>query len=70
MTTNRRNFLKTATFAGASAMAGGILNSCTPKQAESNLAVILDSVKKPHTQKFNMAGVVLLSGCHSLKGLR
>ena len=48
MTTNRRNFLKTATFAGAGAMAGGILTGCTPKQTEpqSNLAVILESVRK------------------------
>ena len=39
MTTNRRNFLKTATFAGAGAMAGGLISGCTPKQPESNLAV-------------------------------
>lgn len=56
MTTNRRNFLKTATFAGAGAMAGGLINSCSPGQQESNLAVILESVKKVHSQKFNMSG--------------
>jgi hypothetical protein len=58
MTTNRRNFLKTASLAGAGAMAGGIINGCTSKQAEpvSNLAVILDSVRKVHSQIFNMAG--------------
>ncbi len=56
MTTNRRNFLKTATFAGAGAMAGGLISSCAPKQTESNLATILESVKRPHTQKFNMSG--------------
>ncbi len=56
MTTNRRNFLKTATFAGAGAMAGGLVSGCTQKKPESNLEVILDSVKKPHSQKFNMSG--------------
>jgi predicted dehydrogenase len=56
MKSNRRNFLKTATFAGAGAMAGGLLSGCAPKQPESNLAVILESVKKSHTQKFNMSG--------------
>jgi hypothetical protein len=56
MTTNRRNFLKTATFAGAGAMTGGLLSGCAPKQPESNLAVILESVMKSHTQKFNMSG--------------
>jgi predicted dehydrogenase len=56
MKSNRRNFLKTATVAGAGAMAGGILSGCTPKEAESNLAVILESVKKSHSQRFNMSG--------------
>jgi hypothetical protein len=56
MTTNRRNFLKTATLAGAGAMAGSLIPGCTPKQSESNLAVILDSVRKSHLQKFNMSG--------------
>jgi hypothetical protein len=56
MTTNRRNFLKTATFAGAGAMAGGLISGCAPKQPESNLAVILESVKKSHNQRFNMSG--------------
>ena len=56
MTTNRRNFLKTATFAGAGAMTSGLITGCTPKQPESNLAAILESVKKSHTQKFNMSG--------------
>jgi hypothetical protein len=56
MKSNRRNFLKTATFAGAGAMAGGLLTGCTPKETESNLAPILESVKKPHTQRFNMSG--------------
>jgi predicted dehydrogenase len=56
MTTNRRNFLKTATLAGAGAMAGGLISGCTSKQTETKLAVILESVKKSHTQKFNMSG--------------
>jgi len=56
MTTNRRNFLKTATFAGAGAMAGGLISGCAPSQPESSLSVILDSVRKSHDQKFNMSG--------------
>jgi len=56
MTTNRRNFLKTATFAGAGAMAGGLIQGCAPKQPESNLAGILEAVKRSHTQIFNMSG--------------
>ena len=56
MTTNRRNFLKTATFAGAGAMASSLIPGCAPKQPESNLAAILESVKRSHSQKFNMSG--------------
>jgi predicted dehydrogenase len=56
MTIDRRNFLKTATFAGAGAMAGSMIPGCSPKQNESNLAAILESVKKSHAQKFNMSG--------------
>jgi predicted dehydrogenase len=56
MTTNRRNFLKTAAFAGAGAMASGLTSGCTSKQQVSNMAVILESVKKSHSQKFNMSG--------------
>lgn len=60
MTTNRRNFLKTATFAGAGAAAGGFLSGCTsnkqPVTPESNLAGILESVKRTHAQQFNMSG--------------
>ena len=56
MKNNRRNFLKTATIAGAGAFTGGFLSGCTPKQPDSNLAAILDSVKKTHVQKFNMSG--------------
>jgi hypothetical protein len=56
MTTNRRNFLKSATLAGAGAMATGLISGCTPKEPVSNLAAILESVKKAHPQKFNMSG--------------
>ncbi len=56
MTTNRRNFLKTATFAGAGAMTTGLITGFTQKQTESNLASILASAKKSHSQKFNMSG--------------
>jgi Glycosyl hydrolase 109, C-terminal domain/Oxidoreductase family, NAD-binding Rossmann fold len=56
MKSNRRDFLKAASFAGAGAMAGGSIFGCTPKEGKSNLAGILQSVKQPHTQKFNMSG--------------
>jgi len=57
MKSNRRDFLKTATFAGAGTMAGGILAGCkTEKEVESKLSAILESVKKTHNQKFNMSG--------------
>ena len=56
MKSNRRNFLKTATAAGAGAMAGGFLSGCTPKEPVSNLATILEAVKATHTQRFNMSG--------------
>jgi predicted dehydrogenase len=56
MTTNRRNFLKTATFAGAAAMTGSLTPGCTPEQPVSNMAGILESAKVTHIQKFNMSG--------------
>lgn len=56
MKSNRRDFLKTATAAGAVAFTGGILPGCTTRIPDSNLAVILESVRKSHTQKFNMSG--------------
>ncbi len=56
MTTNRRNFLKTATIAGAGAMSGGLISGCTVKQNVSKLDAILVSSRKLHTQKFNMSG--------------
>ena len=56
MTTNRRNFLKSATIAGAGALAGGIIPGCTGKETHSNLEEILEAVKTSHSQKFNMSG--------------
>jgi hypothetical protein len=56
MKSNRRDFLKTASFAGAGAVAGGMLSGCTTKEAESKLAGILEAVKRSHSQKFNMSG--------------
>jgi|WetSurMetagenome_2_1015567.scaffolds.fasta_scaffold01799_1 predicted dehydrogenase len=56
MKTNRRNFLKAATIAGAGSFAGGFLPGCTPKNKISNLDGILASAGTVHTQKFNMSG--------------
>lgn len=59
MTFNRRNFLKTATFAGAGAVTSGLITNCTsqePQQPVSNLQGILEAVQKSHSQKFNMSG--------------
>jgi hypothetical protein len=56
MKTNRRNFLRTATVAGAGAMAGGLMAGCSPKEPESNLAQIVEAVKRSHSQRFNMSG--------------
>jgi hypothetical protein len=56
MTTNRRNFLKTATIAGAGAVTGSLISGCTAEQPASNLAGILESAKKTHAQAFNMSG--------------
>jgi predicted dehydrogenase len=56
MKSNRRNFLKTAAFAGAGTMAGGLLPGLTPQEAKTKMQNILDSVKKTHTQRFNMSG--------------
>jgi hypothetical protein len=55
MKSNRRDFLKIASFAGAGAVAGTVIPGCTV-QSESNLAGILEAVKKSHSQKFNMSG--------------
>ncbi|HQK71710.1 MAG TPA: twin-arginine translocation signal domain-containing protein, partial [Bacteroidales bacterium] len=56
MKTNRRNFIKSATFAGAGAVTGGFISGCGPKEPESNLPEILAAVKRAHTQRFNMSG--------------
>jgi len=56
MKSNRRDFLKHATVAGAGAIAGGILSGCSPKEPESNLSSIIEAVKKSHTGRFNMSG--------------
>ncbi len=57
MKSNRRDFLKTASFAGAGAMTSGLLSGCNSnKVIESNLSGILESVKKVHTKSFNMSG--------------
>ena len=56
MSTNRRNFLKTAAFAGAGAITSGLANGCSSVQPESHLPEILASVKKVYSQRFNMCG--------------
>ena len=56
MKSNRRNFLKTAAFAGAGAVAGSMMQGCAPKEPESNMAEVLAAVKKTHSQKFNKIG--------------
>jgi len=56
MTTNRRNFLKNATLAGAGVIASGLVPKNISEQQKSNLDNIITSVKKSHTQKFNMSG--------------
>ncbi|MGD0581408.1 MAG: Gfo/Idh/MocA family oxidoreductase [Bacteroidales bacterium] len=56
MKTNRRNFLKTATVAGAGAMAGGLLPGYVQKEQQSKPDPTLQSVKRSHTQRFNMSG--------------
>jgi hypothetical protein len=62
MKTNRRNFLKTTSFAGAGALAGGMLSGCSRSKEEvSNMPDILASVKKIHSQVFNMSGYAVPS---------
>ena len=56
MKTNRRNFLKTATVAGAGAMAGGMLPAFAQKEQVTRMNGILESAKKSHSQRFNMSG--------------
>ncbi|MFN8209475.1 MAG: Gfo/Idh/MocA family oxidoreductase [Bacteroidales bacterium] len=56
MKTNRRNFLRTATVAGAGAMTGAIMPSISTEKKKSNLENIIQSAKKTHSQRFNMSG--------------
>lgn len=56
MKSNRRDFLKAASIAGAGTLTGGFISGCSPKKPASNLDVILQAVNKQHTQKFNMSG--------------
>jgi len=59
MKTNRRSFFKIAGVAGAAALVGPALNSCTTgaKGEESGpFAAIKAAADKLHTQKFNMSG--------------
>ncbi|MBG0859591.1 MAG: Gfo/Idh/MocA family oxidoreductase [Bacteroidales bacterium] len=56
MKSNRRDFLKSATFAGAGAMTGSLISGCSYRETGSSLAGILEAVKKTHSQKFNMSG--------------
>lgn len=56
MKTNRRNFLKTATVAGAGTITGSLLTGCTPKEKVSNLEGIVVAANHKYTQKFNMSG--------------
>ncbi|MGQ9621647.1 MAG: Gfo/Idh/MocA family protein [Bacteroidales bacterium] len=56
MKTNRRNFIKSATFAGTGVVTGGFIQGCVPEEPESHLPEILSSVRKSHTQRFNMSG--------------
>jgi hypothetical protein len=51
MKSTRRDFLKTATIAGAGAVASTMLTGFkSEKEKKSNLAAILSSAKKNHSQ--------------------
>jgi predicted dehydrogenase len=57
MKSSRRDFLKTATIAGAGAVAGTMLTGFkSDKETKSKLAAILASSKRNHSQRFNMSG--------------
>jgi hypothetical protein len=56
MKSNRRDFLRTAAFAGAGAVAGTVIQGCTPSEPASSMAEILEAVRKNHKQRFNMSG--------------
>jgi len=56
MKTNRRNFLKTASAAGAGAVAAGAILSCSNEKGKSNLPEIQAATLVDHKQLFNMSG--------------
>lgn len=56
MKSNRRNFLRTATLAGAGVVGAKFIPEPQSREAESNMQYVLASVKKAHTQRFNMCG--------------
>ncbi|MFP4487966.1 MAG: Gfo/Idh/MocA family protein [Bacteroidales bacterium] len=56
MKTDRRNFLKTAAFAGAGALSVNSINSCKQPEGESNLRHIKEAAGRRYSQQFNMCG--------------
>ena len=56
MSSNRRDFIKKATIAGAGAVAGSMAIGCKPEKNASNLSQIFDASAKNHIQQFNMSG--------------
>jgi predicted dehydrogenase len=57
MKSNRRDFLKKASIAGAGTVAGSILTGFkSDKETKSNLQAILKSARQYHSQRFNMSG--------------
>jgi predicted dehydrogenase len=57
MKTNRRNFLRTATVAGAGAIAAGTVSSCSrQKETTELMPEVRKAVLASHAQKFNMTG--------------
>jgi hypothetical protein len=57
MKSNRRDFLKKASIAGAGTVAGSMLTGFkSDKETKSNLQAILKSARQYHSQRFNMSG--------------
>lgn len=56
MKTSRRDFLKSTAIAGAGAIAGNMIQSCAPREAQSNLPEIIAAARKKHSMHFNMSG--------------
>jgi len=56
MKTDRRNFLKTAAFAGAGAMSAASITSCNTSNEGSDLQRIKEVADKSRSQHFNMSG--------------